>query len=42
LQHRGATVPGKKPKVSKEERESQTGKLYAKVGKIAVLGEQRN
>jgi hypothetical protein len=33
---------GKEPKVSKEEREAQTGKLYAKVGKIAVLGEHLN
>jgi hypothetical protein len=33
---------GKEPKVSKEEREAQTEKLYAKVGKIAVLGEHLN
>jgi hypothetical protein len=33
---------GKEPKVSNEEREAQTGKLYAKVGKIAVLGEHLN
>jgi hypothetical protein len=33
---------GKEPKVSKEERESQTERLYAKVGKIAVLGEHLN
>lgn len=32
----------KEPKVSKEERESQTEHLYAKVGKIAVLGEHLN
>lgn len=33
---------GKEPKVSKEEHEAQTEKLYAKVGKIAVLGEHLN
>jgi hypothetical protein len=32
----------KEPKVSKEEREAQTERLYAKVGKIAVLGEHLN
>jgi len=32
----------KTPRVSKEEREAQTEKLYAKVGKIAVLGEHLN
>jgi hypothetical protein len=33
---------GKERKVSKEEREAQTGKLYAKVSKIVVLGEHLN
>jgi len=33
---------GKEPKVSKEEREAQSERLYAKVGKIAVLGEHLN
>ena len=36
------SVVSKEPKVSKEERESQTERLYAKVGKIAVLGEHLN
>jgi hypothetical protein len=30
------------PKVSKEDHEAQTEKLYAKIGKIAVLGEHLN
>ena len=33
---------GKEPKVSKEEREAQTERLYAKVGEIAVLAEHLN
>ncbi len=33
---------GKEPKVSKEEREAQSEKLYARIGKIAVLGEHLN
>jgi hypothetical protein len=32
----------KKPKVSKEEYDAQTQRLYAKVGKIAVLSEHLN
>jgi hypothetical protein len=32
----------KEPKVTKEEREAQTERLYAKVGKIAVRGEHLN
>ncbi len=32
----------KEPRVSKEQREAQTESLYAKVGKIAVLGEHVN
>ena len=32
----------KEPKVSKEDREAQTKRLYAKVGKIVVLGEHLN
>jgi hypothetical protein len=38
---RGA-VMSKEPTVSKEKREAQTERLYAKVGKIAVLGEHLN
>jgi hypothetical protein len=32
----------KEPKVNKEDREAQTERLYAKIGKIAILGEHLN